>query len=53
MFHGVFNTSNIFLSLCGHELVNVVLGQGKGSLCVGKADGDEEEETNIKNVCLL
>lgn len=35
MFHGVSNTSNLFLSLCGHDLVTSVLGQGKG-LCIGQ-----------------
>lgn len=48
MFHGVSNTSNIFLSLCGHDLVTSVLGQGKGSVHWAKLKVMRKKKQTLK-----
>lgn len=47
--HGVSNTLRIFLSLYGHGLITLMLGQRKGS----GTKGDKKEEMNIKDVHML
>lgn len=48
----VLNTLNIFLSLCGYDFMTLVLRQGRGEW-VGKAEGEEKEEMDIKDVYIL
>lgn len=50
--HGVLTTLNIFLSLCGYDFMTLVLRQGRGEW-VGKAEGEEKEEMDIKDVYIL